>query len=195
MDPVITRTGYEYLLYTREEAGRYIGRGADVVPFRAEDLTAIGPGRGALCHGAAYDISVAELGGRHLRVRRTVEGRPVSADEAARFVEEYVAGYSEERRADVRSRFEQVTAASHLPTHAGLAFDSDGNLWVEGYRPPRDTHLLRTWSVFDPDGRWLGDLDLPHGLRVDEIGKDYIAGVERDDVGVEYVRVYRVVKP
>jgi hypothetical protein len=49
--------------------------------------------------------------------------------------------------------------------------------------------------VFDPDGRWLGDLDLPRGLRVDEIGADYIAGVERDTLGVEYVKVYRVVKP
>jgi hypothetical protein len=30
---------------------------------------------------------------------------------------------------------------------------------------------------------------------VDEIGDDYIAGVEQDDLGVEFVKVYRLVKP
>ena len=54
-----------------------------------------------------YDIFVAELGGRELRVRRTVERRPVAPDEAARFVDDFVARYPKERQPDVRARFQQ----------------------------------------------------------------------------------------
>ena len=43
--------------------------------------------------------------------------------------------------------------------------------------------------------RWLGDLTMPRGLSVVEIGEHHVAGVERDDTGIEYVRVYRLVKP
>ena len=42
--------------------------------------------------------------------------------------------------------------------------------------------------------RPLGDVEMPDGLRVYEIGEDHIAGVERDEMRVEYVRLYGVVK-
>lgn len=44
-------------------------------------------------------------------------------------------------------------------------------------------------------GRWLGDLELLGGLRNYEIHERHVTGVERDEMGVEYVRVYEVVKP
>jgi len=81
-----------------------------------------------------------------------------------------------------------------MPTHSNVVFDAARNLWVENYRLPWDNDSPRIWSVFDPEGRWLGDVELPNGLRVYEIGEDHIAGVQRDDMGVEYVRLYRVTK-
>ncbi|MGD2154971.1 MAG: hypothetical protein PVG79_17025 [Gemmatimonadales bacterium] len=193
-DTVLAHEGQEYLIYTRHRGDQYIGRGAVVVPFGGQDLTAVGPGRVALSDGQAYDIAVAEIDGREFRVRRAIERRPVTQAAVTRFVDEYVARYPLERQRQVRDRFDDVTPPSLMPTHSALAFDPSANLWVENYRVPWDTDSPRTWSVFDPDGRWLGDVEIPQGLRVHEIGEDYIAGVERDDMGVEYVRLYAVVK-
>jgi hypothetical protein len=193
-DTVLAHDGLEYLIYTRYRGDQYIGTGAVPVPFGGQDLTGIGPGRVALSDGQAYEIAVAELDGREFRVRRASERRRVTREEVTRFVDDYVARYPRARQREVRDRFDDVTPPSHMPTHSALAFDPAGNLWVESYRLPWDDDSPRTWSVFDPDGRWLGDLVLPDGLRVYEIGEDYVAGVETDEMGVEYVRLYGVVK-
>ena len=52
----------------------------------------------------------------------------------------------------------------------------------------------RNWSVFNADGRWLGEVVLPEDLEVYEIGEDYVLGKETDEFDVEYVRVYRIRK-
>jgi hypothetical protein len=46
--------------------------------------------------------------------------------------------------------------------------------------------------VFDTDGRLLGDVPMPPGFTPLWIGDDLVAGVQRDDLGVERVRVYRI---
>jgi len=193
-DTLLTGDGYEYLLYFRYRGGQYIGRGGVSVPFGGQDLMALGPGRVALSDGAAYDIAVAEIDGRQWRVRRTIERRTVSADDVARFIDDYVARYPQERQRDVRSRFDGVTPPSVMPTHAALEFDAIGDLWVESFRLRWDHESPRMWSVFAPDGRWLCDVRIPEGLRVYEIGDDYVVGVETDTLGVEFVRVYELLK-
>ena len=45
-------------------------------------------------------------------------------------------------------------------------------------------------DVFRPDGVYLGTVKLPHDLRIAEIGPDYVLGMARDDLDVEYVRMY-----
>ncbi len=45
-------------------------------------------------------------------------------------------------------------------------------------------------DVFRPDGVYLGTVKLPHDLDVMEIGTDYVLGVARDEMGVEYVHLY-----
>jgi hypothetical protein len=72
--------------------------------------------------------------------------------------------------------------------------DRLGNIWVPGFavseeqRPP-------LWAVFDREGRYLGELELPGRLRVFEIGSDYVLGVWRDELDVEHVRRYPLIKP
>lgn len=45
-------------------------------------------------------------------------------------------------------------------------------------------------DVFRPDGVYLGTVKLPHDLDVMEIGPDYVLGVARDELGVEYVQLF-----
>ena len=58
----------------------------------------------------------------------------------------------------------------------------------------------RRFSMFDPQGIWLGDVDVPEGLllrgtQVAKVTDDFFFGVWVDDLGVEQVRGYRILKP
>jgi len=80
-----------------------------------------------------------------------------------------------------------VPLPDSLPTHQRLVLDREGCLWVQSYTVlDEEPH----WSVLEPSGRWLGDLALPEGLNVTEIGADYVMGIWADTLGVEQVRMY-----
>lgn len=46
------------------------------------------------------------------------------------------------------------------------------------------------WSVFSPEGVWLGDLRMPPDFHALEIGDDYILGRFTGDLEQESVRLY-----
>lgn len=48
-------------------------------------------------------------------------------------------------------------------------------------------------GVYDPEGRWLGDVETPSGGRAWDIGNDDVSGVWRDALDVQPVRMYRLV--
>jgi hypothetical protein len=81
-----------------------------------------------------------------------------------------------------------------IPAHANRMYAADlGNIWLQEYRIGSGEPYR--WSVFDPNGQWLGIVQTPAQLTVNEIGKDYIIGVWRDDLDVQHVRIYSLVKP
>ena len=69
--------------------------------------------------------------------------------------------------------------------------DEEGNLWVPDYTLPAEP---ATWSVFDPQGRLLGTVDTPAGGEVTQIGSDFVLGTWTDEMDVEQVRMYRLIK-
>ena len=94
-----------------------------------------------------------------------------------------------------------VDTARTLPALKSIHLDAAGNLWVE----PHSRHGAEVppFQVYAPDGTWLGIVAVPPGLQLEnrvglptgfEIGGDYILGVWRDELGVEYVRVYGLTK-
>jgi hypothetical protein len=79
------------------------------------------------------------------------------------------------------------------PVFTQIFEDPDENVWILHGAPHTDT--LQTWSVFDPEGAWLGEVRFPATMSVRAIGRDVIAVVVKDDLSVEYVKVFRIVKP
>lgn len=79
------------------------------------------------------------------------------------------------------------------PAFSRLLVDTEGHLWVRAYPAPGAD--ARTWSVFDPAGRWLGEVEMPERFEVLEIGGDYVLGRWLDEDDVPYVRVHPLVKP
>ena len=51
------------------------------------------------------------------------------------------------------------------------------------------------WSVFDTEGVLQGTLSVPTGVTLIDIGDDYVLGMWRNDLDVEHVRLYELVKP
>jgi hypothetical protein len=125
-------------------------------------------------------------------VRRRHEAVPVTeADVEASLEETLSTVEDEERRAWFRAQYGEMPIPATMPAYASLRAGRDGHVWILRYAGPRDEGPPR-WDVFEPEGRWLGTVDLPEGLRVFEIGDDYVLGSRRDELDVERVRLHRL---
>jgi len=93
-----------------------------------------------------------------------------------------------------------------VPPIKAILADDRGNLWVQGIEKPIDPINpdewlsimppgAETWTVFDPEGRWLGSVAMPAGLAVSEVGEDYVLGVWKDSLDVDYAHVHALRKP
>jgi len=80
-----------------------------------------------------------------------------------------------------------------LPAHANRMYaDALGHLWLQEYRV--GTVDPFRWSVFDPNGFWLGVVETPAAFTVNEIGEDYVLGIWQDSLDVQHVRMYGLSK-
>ena len=79
------------------------------------------------------------------------------------------------------------------PAYGRLVVDASEHLWISEAFIPGLTTPAR-WSVFDSDAGLLGDVDFPENFDVYEIGHDYVLGCWKNDDGVEYVRLYELIK-
>ena len=100
----------------------------------------------------------------------------------------------DERRRGLREMFDDVPIAETFPAFDQLLADALGNLWVQEYDLPGEQRANPLWTVFDPEGRALGFVETPAGMNVFEIGADYILGRATDDLGVEYVQVWSLIR-
>ncbi|MFC1661295.1 hypothetical protein ACFL3S_07585, partial [Gemmatimonadota bacterium] len=71
--------------------------------------------------------------------------------------------------------------------------DAEGNLWVFDYYRPGE--YRNRFSVFSPEGVWMGSVDVPEGLQPSQIGADFLIGTLTDEMGFVHVRQHRLVKP
>jgi hypothetical protein len=93
----------------------------------------------------------------------------------------------------LRQALDEGAYASELPGTSGeTKVDPLGNIWLGRYKLPG--LYTNEWSVFDPEGVWLGNVLTPEGLIVHRIGVDRIIGVAMDDMGVQYVQMHRLTR-
>ena len=84
--------------------------------------------------------------------------------------------------------------ADRFPAHDGeMIVDPDDNLWVGHVLTPEDRD--RRWSVFGPDGRWLGVVTVPTALRITDVGSGRVVGVWRDSDGTQTIRRFELIEP
>ncbi len=88
--------------------------------------------------------------------------------------------------------------AETLPAFSAFLVDRSDRLWVRAAHwqdaiaagsLPDLPAVPSQWSVFDPRGRWLGDVEMPANFQPYDIGPDYVLGKARRD-GVNQVVLY-----
>lgn len=127
-----------------------------------------------------------ELAGR---IRWKGELRQIGDVEMARYREHRLeAAPSEAVRRRVERFLDEAPFPDRMPAYRKLLVDDRGHLWVEHYRAPWES--VPRWSAFDPDGRWLGEVETPARVRVLRIGDDRLLGMTRDELDVEHVVVF-----
>jgi len=94
-----------------------------------------------------------------------------------------------------RAQREQLSHMGHrdtLPAIQRMLVDGEGDVWLEEFRV--DSKAAATWSVFDPEGRWLGRVVTPAGVKVLHISGGTVIGVTRNELDVERVVVYPLLR-
>ncbi len=133
---------------------------------------------------AAYEIKAFAADGTLVRIVRR-DGdleSPTQADADAYWEREY-ADEPPDRRAESLRDVKDMPLAESYPAFSGILSDRLDHLWVR-------ERWTSVWTVFDREGRVRGLVETPSGLRIFEIGRDYILGRSRDELGVEYVEVW-----
>jgi hypothetical protein len=128
-------------------------------------------------------------------VRRTHTPEPISREDLALWQAE-VESKRRPVSASLPDLFRQPITDFELPetkaVYGDIQVDRAENIWVSEYtfaqRQPT------SWSVFSPDGIWLGELTAPDRFRILDIGADYVLGVYRDELDVEYLQLYPLVR-
>lgn len=157
-------------------------------PYGLVSQRAMGYGGMYFGSGKTYEIGWYNTRGNMKRLLRLPVPNPPLTDEER-------SAYESERRAEYarstpvfRRLLDMVELPETKPAYGRLIVDNEGNLWAAEYR--RQRWEMDRWNVLAVDGRWLGAVDTPPGLLIYDIGSDYVLGVRRDDLEVEYVQLY-----
>ena len=194
-----------YMFREGRQVGNYI------YPFGKGPRYSASGGRLALVDTERFSVRSIALGDGSTQwiLRRDEPARVVTSDHVEARVEEWTSrvrgleGMPTASREAHKRSMRESPMASTPPVLQTLHFDAVGNLWVEPYSTPGTE--IPPFQVYAPDGFWLGTVAVPSGLALEmgagprlgvgpkvgfEIGEDYVLGVWRDELGVEYVRLY-----
>lgn len=143
-----------------------------------------------------FEIRMLDSSGSVVRIIRREEGRrPVSEGQREKWVAGRLSDMEDdgtERSRSRRALYDDIPFPDTLPAFETLLLQQGGRLWVKETSLDDLDSATAPWSVFDSDGRPLGAVEMPAGFEPFEIGTDYVLGLCKDDLGVEYVQLYEI---
>lgn len=151
--------------------------------------------------GSSWEVRGLDGRGNVVRIIRLARTRTVLT-QALRdsFIIGYRKGVAAMSELAIQRQFAAGLATApfppQLPAYQGLLAGADTTLWVQHAGlfdgTVGDAGLMR--SVFDPAGRWLGDVMLPPRFQPTAVGRGWILGLWYDDSGAPRVRLYPIVE-
>jgi hypothetical protein len=162
----------------------------------------------ALAYTEKFEILLHDASGNVTGVvRRAFEPAPITEAEMGAWKTSRAESFRKQPSptADAATRRRLVVDEMTFPaTHPVLSWNgsmlvsTSGDIWVQHAGAPTAVGTAEaspTWSVFDREGRWLGEVQIPVSFRPMDVGEDQILGVATDELGIEYVQRYELVKP
>ena len=172
-----------------------LGRNGLALGFGARARFAVGGTLAWVGHPSDFELVGHDRTGsvrRIVRMNRTPKA--VTQEEVAESqaeVEKSLEGMS----GPAVERILETEFASTHPVHGMLMSDETGSLWVQRYRNRfAQDPGPGEWDIFDAEGRLTGYLTIPNEFRITEIGGQFVLGVHSDALGVETVRMYRLLR-
>ena len=150
------------------------------------------------------EIHQRSLDGTLSRIIRRTTGPPPVTRRAWRAESEHRARNNEMWGRSPRTEDDEpVPRREEYPAVEAIMADVEGYLWVKEWSAS-ESGIPDQWSVFSPEGRWLGTLPVPPNPASPDldmcgksgppcwVGKDYFVIVREDELGVERVEGYRI---
>jgi hypothetical protein len=120
-----------------------------------------------------------------------VLGDEIDPDEVRSARERWLERCSDEQcQRDINRMFDELQLPDRRPAFSAFRVDALDNLWVAEYDPTGNVVVGwqgSAWHVFSGDGELLGRVAVPPGLRLYEIGANYVMGVRENELGVPFV--------
>lgn len=82
---------------------------------------------------------------------------------------------------------------STLPVFSGMLAAADGRLWIQRTSGPSER--VGQWLIFNPDAQLEAYLLLDSQLRLMDAGADFVVLLERNELGLDNVRIHKIVWP
>lgn len=132
--------------------------------------------------GPAFRIRVFEAGRLVESYGLDRDPAPVTSRERRGYRDMVAAGSGDSpHRQEYLSVLDDPHVPGLLPAYRSLVVADDGAVWAERY-------TYGTFDVYGPDRVLLGRVEVP--VMLTQVVGDRLVGVWRDELGVEYVRVY-----
>lgn len=100
-------------------------------------------------------------------------------------------------RAALEERIRDATyKPDYVPPVGAVMTDADGNIWVRRFDPVEleGGEAFGEWWIFDEAGAPLARALTPTGLRIMHVAGGVVWGTEQDELDVDYIVRYRIVK-
>jgi hypothetical protein len=182
--------------YPARLVGRYGETGLAGSPlFDAEAVLAAGDSAYWVGTGRTHEVTRYDAtGAPQLVVRWAGEPMPVPPELVEEYNEHELEGRTNENaRRRTRRLQEARPTAEYLPVYDSLVVDRNAALWMRWFALPWAADA--EWVVFGADGIAAGRLTAPRSFQPLDIGDDYILGATKDELDVEHVRLYDLIKP
>jgi hypothetical protein len=96
-------------------------------------------------------------------------------------------------RGPIRDALEAIPYQPEAGESRYVRVTRQGRLWVtETGQPSQDP---MAWHIHELDGSIRAEVETPASFEIHDIGPDYVLGLFRDDLGINFIRLYELKKP
>lgn len=179
-------------------ARRFVNQADDVIhypyiPFTTDPFGDVSGNNFVVLRGDRPELEYRDMNGQITKLVRWNRERLRAADlwpaYKAVSIAELASANDRERKLYGAFFEKNIPLPEFAAMYRAMLIDDEHRVWMEHFRMPGDTTAPR-WDVIDSTGTWLGVVRTPARFTVYQIGRTFLLGRARDDLGVERVQLY-----